>query len=376
MSDHPVNEEKSRFRAGKGLHVESKDGDFALATRVRAQMLYEVDSEGEWTQSMQIRRARVQFGGHFYGKNNTFKAELAVSPGDVGMKNGNPPATSPLLDFYFEFTQLRDLSLRVGQYKVPHTRQRVVSSGNLRMVDRSIVNKEFTLDRDIGADFRSKDFLGLDMFRYYAGVFAGEGRNTRTDTDFGMMYLVRAEFLPFGDFDDYQEGDLERVSTPKVSLGVGYGHIVNSTHAQGILGSARADGGTTDFDSFTADLVFRLLGFSIESEFVYRDGSRNDDATDRTIVPDQVRRGFGLMGQAGYLFPSSGFEVVARGSVNRATGTSALPDQDEYGLGLNYYFADHPFKLQADWFRLTERAPGANAFAFHQVGRVQLQASF
>ena len=59
---------------------------------------------------------------------------------------------SPLLSYYLEFDYLRDLTVRVGQYKIPFSRQRVISSGNQQMVDRSIANGEFNLDRDIGID--------------------------------------------------------------------------------------------------------------------------------------------------------------------------------------------------------------------------------
>lgn len=132
--DHPVNTDKSRFRPGKGLHVESADGAFAIETRLRAQMLYTMEGEeGERLgQSFELRRARLQFGGHVFGKDNEFKAELALSPSDVGMRDNSLPQTSPLLDFYFQFNQLENLSFRVGQYKVPYSRQRVVSSGDLR----------------------------------------------------------------------------------------------------------------------------------------------------------------------------------------------------------------------------------------------------
>ena len=124
-----------------------------MSTRLRAQMLYtfeeaisDENEEGEWVQGFQIRRARLMFKGNVFGKNNGYKFELAVSPKDIGLKSSGTISKSPLLDWYFHFGQVRDLNVRLGQYKVPYSRQRVVSSGNLQMVDRSIANGEFNLD--------------------------------------------------------------------------------------------------------------------------------------------------------------------------------------------------------------------------------------
>ncbi|MDH5676599.1 MAG: OprO/OprP family phosphate-selective porin [Myxococcales bacterium] len=386
--DHDVDNSKTRFRPGKGLHVESADGDFALATRLRAQFLYTTEKTDQWQQSFQIRRARLQFGGHVFGKNNKFKAEFAVSPRDMGMRDRPDaeaePKTSPLLDWYLDFTQLRDLSLRVGQYKIPHNRQRVVSSGNLRLVDRSIVNSEFTLDRDLGFDLRSKDLFGLGFLRYYAGIYVGEGRNRNTMDDFGMLYLARVEVLPMGDFKDYSEGDHARTPEPKLSIGLGYAHLENGKKDRGVLGTRPADGGVTDFDSLTADVVFRLMGFSFETEFMYRDGKRQPgNAVDpATMMPFPVsgpRNGYGIMGQAGYLLPDLDLEVVARVGANRQAGDeSVLDEQTELGGGVNYYFAEHPLKLQLDYFHLTERAgddPDADWESEDRI-RLQLQAAF
>lgn len=374
MSKRPLDNSKSHVRPGTGFVFQTEDGDFSFAPRLRAQFLYTLEkAEGEDAlQSLQLRRARLQFKGNYFGEANKYKVELALSPGDVGMNDGAPPATSILLDWYLDFTQLRDLTLRLGQYKIPHNRQRVVSSGDLELVDRSIVNAEFNLDRDIGFDLRSEDFLGLDILRYYVGVYAGEGRNTRGAYDLGMLYLARVEWLPLGMFDDYQEGDFERLASPKLSLGLGAAHLRNARGNRGILGGAPSDGGTTDINSFTADAVFRYSGFSLTTEWMLRDGTRDPGEAGEEEGP---RNGFGGMLQASYLFPGTRFGVAARGSAIEPTGDdSSLAAQNELGAGVSYYFAQHPFKLQADYFRLGEEDGNDMAYA-HQV-RAQLQASF
>ena len=385
MGKHSVDNAKSHFAPGTGLSFESEDGEFALKPRLRAQLRYTlIADEGEESlQSLQFRRARLQFKGHTFGKHNKFKVELAISPRDVGESDSSGPSTSPLLDWYWTFNYLRDLTLTLGQYKIPHNRQRVVSSGDLQLVDRSIVNSEFTLDRDIGFDLRSKDLGGLDLLRYYVGVYAGEGRNTREEHDFGLLYLARVEVLPFGMFDDYQEVDFERSPTPKLSIGLGYAHLENGRGSRGILGSPPADGGTTDLDSFTWDLVFRVAGLSVTSEWVLRNGRRNpgdatqtDDQGNEVAVPTQAPPdGIGGMLQVGYLFPRTRFEIAARAGATRRVGDhTSLVEEDEYGGGVSYYFAQHPFKLQADYFRLGQEIEGGKNF--ENEARVQLQVAF
>ena len=227
MGNHGVDSADIRFVPGRGLQLTSADDMFRLELRTRGQVRYTMvgGDAANFGQELTLRRVRVVFSGYFFGEDNRFKMELAVSPRDEGITS-NPGATgprrTPLLDLYFEFRQLRDLTIRVGQYKLPSNRQRVISSGNLQLVDRALLNGEFTLDRDLALDFRSKNFLGLDLFKYYVGVGIGQGRDSAGFFDFGMNYFARFEILPFGMFDDYSEVDFARSTEPGLSIGVMY----------------------------------------------------------------------------------------------------------------------------------------------------------
>ncbi|MFT5356051.1 MAG: phosphate-selective porin OprO/OprP, partial [Polyangiales bacterium] len=281
MGAHEVETTTIRFVPGKGLELTSADGRFRLQTRVRAQFRWTLaDSGDDWAHRFRIRRARVVFSGNTFHPDVRYKFELAFSPNDVGIRDDfadeasdRLPTLSPLLDFYIDFRQLRDLQVRVGQSKVFSNRQRVISSGNLQLVDRALLNSEFTLDRDIGVDIRSRDFLGLDMLRYYAGVFMARGRDSQGFDDFGMLYLARLEFLPLGMFNDYSESDFERAGA-RLSLGAGYGYIDRARGDRGIRGSAPADGGTTDTQHVFVDALLKFRGFSAFGEFAWRTGSR------------------------------------------------------------------------------------------------------
>lgn len=387
---------KVRWRPGKGLEVNSEDGRFQLVTRLRGQFLYQAEDSfvsdedpREFVHGFMLRRARVDFSGHMFGKHNKFNMQLAFSPRDQGFNDlsgdNSPPQTdrdtvptlSALFDLYMEFDYLRDLTLRVGQYKVPFNRQRVISSGDLMLVDRSSANAEFNLDRDLGLDLRSKDLFGLDLLRYQAGVYIGGGHSYSALAAPGLMTLARVEVLPFGEFDDYSEVDLERSEKPGLSVGLAVAHLENARATRGILGRTPRDSGTTDFNVLTADAMFKWRGFSAQSEFFLRDGSRNPGgALDDEGVPvptEAARNGYGWFLQAGYLLPSQDLEVSGRYSMVRADeGDTSLSDQSEAGLGVSYYFFEHSFKLQGDYFRLWEDAFDEGDHQF----RVQLQTAF
>lgn len=224
------------------------------------------------------------------------------------------------------------------------------------MVDRSIVNGMFNLDRDVGLDVRSRDLFGLGHFRYYLGVYIGQGRDAVGADDFGLMYIGRLEVLPFGMFDDYEEADFARSLTPRLSIGMAWAAIDRAHGNRGILGRRPADGGTTNTQHFTADFVFMYGGFSLSSEVHFRQGQRNaGTATDEAGAPIPVEApldGWGMMAQAGYLLPNLPIEIAARyGTVQPMGMQSPLRAQNELGIALSYYLARHPFKIQLDAFR-------------------------
>jgi len=363
MGKHAADLAKVAYVPGKGLSVSSEDGKFGLITRLRAQVLatYQ-DAEATPPELGTIlRRARLQFIGNAFGKHNKFKAELAVSPRDLRVTESGTNTIlreSPLLTWFLEFDHLKDLTLRVGQYKIPFSRQRVISSGNQQMVDRSIANGEFTLDRDIGFDIRSKNLLGLNLFRYYLGIYNGEGRSAYSNGTKHLMYLGRVEVLPFGIFKDYSEGDHQRLAKPGLSIGLAYAFANNAEGVRVNQGAPPADGGTADFHNIAADVTFKYRGLSLSSEFFWRDGDpKPGDAVDEEgmpIPPQLSRQGIGWFAQAGYLLPRQPLEFAGRYGRVQAEGTSALTDHNEAGAAASYYFAQHAFKLQSDFFRVWE----------------------
>jgi hypothetical protein len=384
---------QSQYKIGKGYTLSSKDGRFSLQIRGRIQFRYDLEhynttgaAAKDTMQSLQVRRMRLLLQGTVFSPYVKYHFQFGFAPRDMLNDLPNEPGSirrNPLRDARIEFDRLRDFTVWLGQFKTPFSRQRIISSANMNLVDRSIVNAEFNLDRDIGFQVMSKDLGGLGgRLAYYAGIFMGEGRNAYDLTDSGLLYVGRLEVNPLGKFDDYTEGDLARSAKPGLGIAGAYAYQDRAHAARGTVGDYPADHGTTNFHHVNADLLFKWRGLSIATAVHLRKGfnRKNGGAVDDTGTPIPTvaaRQGLGWYAQVGYVVPKIPLEVVGRYSLIRNNyGTnSSLPDADEAGGGLNWYIVGHDLKVQLDYFRLWDQTMGTtNAErARNGTDRVRLQ---
>lgn len=340
------------FQAGQGVSVASDDERFRLVISARGQFRGQVRAPADADASVDvlIRRARLDLSGHFFGEHNRFELELAFSPDDLGWTPETGVQRSPLLDYVLIFDYLRDLTLVVGQRKMPYARERLVSSGALAMVERSVVDSALRLDRDLGVWLRSDDLFGAGFFRYFAGVSAGEGRDGLVGDDANLAYSARVEVLPLGLFDSYTQGDLRRRASPRLAIGASYVFLHESPWIDGLAGTRPEDGGTTDTHQAAFDVMFLWAGFSAEIDALLRWGERHP-GTDGPITPAQ--NGAGGLAQLSYLLPDTFVELSARYAMVLGLGdATSLEDRGELGGAISLYFEGHPFKLQLDYFHL------------------------
>lgn len=389
---------QSGYKIGNGYTLATRDGRFSLQIRGRMQLRYDVEhynttgaAAKATAQALQMRRMRLLLQGAVFSPYVKYYLQFGFSPRD--MENDLPsdaPAIrrNPLRDARIEFDRLRDFTVWIGQFKVPFSRQRMLSSASMNFVDRSLVNAEFSLDRDVGVKVLSRDVGGLGgRLAYYAGVFMGEGRNSFDLGDTGLLYSGRLEVRPFGKFEDYYEGDVERMQRPGLSIAGGYAFQDRAHAARGVVGDLPLDRGTTDFHHVTADFVFKYGGFSLSSAFHLRKGFNRKsggavDAEGVEIPTVAARSGAAWYAQAGYVVPKIPLEVVGRYGLirNPYADKSSMINMDEVGGGLNYYFVGHDLKLQLDYFRLSDQTMGATTAEALRHGtdrvRVQVQLYF
>ncbi len=353
---------------GRGVTIRTADDQMSLNIRGRVQVRNTIaDTTGDGrigTSEFGIRRMRLLFQGNALGPKLTYYFQFSFSNLDT-----EPDLRLPLRDAYVTWAPARDANLRLGQMKVPFSRQRVVSSSALQMVDRSVVVTELNLDRDIGAQLFSRDLFGLGgRLGYAVGLFGGEGRN-RLGRDFGYLYTARIEAWPFGQFDDIVEADIARSPKPRLAIAATVGYNQRTNRARSTLGDTFTSG-DVNYRHAAADMMFKQRGFSVISEVLYRAADAELRNSAGTVV---TRSGWGGYVQAGQMV-SSRVELNGRyGRLVPGEGTAPSVERvNEAGVGLSYYPRAHNLKVQGDYFQLRTGDP---ARLSHQV-RVQLQLYF
>ncbi|HEV3073144.1 MAG TPA: hypothetical protein VHB47_01900 [Thermoanaerobaculia bacterium] len=114
-----------------------------------------------------VKEARLRWDGTLYGA--TYDIMLAPGAEDI---TPNTNSALGLLDFSFEAPVL-DAKLKLGQFLVPYSRERLTDDPTMSFADRSIENLGFSWNRDYG--FALSKYSGK-----FAGTFAvmtGGGRD-------------------------------------------------------------------------------------------------------------------------------------------------------------------------------------------------------
>jgi hypothetical protein len=120
-------------------------------------------------------------------------------------------AAGLLLDYRVMYEITPWLNFKIGQWKAQYSRERIISSGKQQLVDRSILNYAFTLDRQQGASlFGRIDGKGALDFNYWISSFMGTGRGANTNDDKNMLWMGRWQWNPFGEPVGFQGSDIER----------------------------------------------------------------------------------------------------------------------------------------------------------------------
>ena len=350
---------------GKGLiNFTAKDSSFSIKFAPR----FQVRSESSWDHNGNtysspdhtfiVRRARLKFDGYAYSPKLKYKIELGLSNRDIaGANEFNRDTPRYILDAVIMWSFAKNWELWVGQTKLPGNVERVVSSGDLQLIDRSLLNSRFNIDRDLGIQLRHNSDLGGNfLMREKLSISQGEGRNVTEGNEGGLQYTARLELLPFGTFKskgDYTQSAIVREEAPKLMLGFTYNYNQDAVRERGFAGDymMRSDGSLYETDQTTifADAMFKYEGFSFMGEYAKRTAD-NEIATEAdgiTPTGDIVLTGNALNLQAGYMFKSN-YEIAARyTTVAFEDITGALPSK-QYTFGVNKFIVGHKLKVQSD----------------------------
>jgi hypothetical protein len=336
-------------KPGDGFTIKSKDGLFSLRTRLRTQVQFSIsDADEENTETdFNIRRFRLYFDG------NVFTPWLLY----YIQASADNDGSFTLRDAYFDFAYNTMFVPRPGQFKVPFNREELTSSSELQLVERSIVNEEFSFARDRGAAIYG--VLG-NYITYGAGVFNGDGRNGRS-VDSNLLYAGRIMFTPccgelkyanssFPAGGDYKIEPNFGEDKPLIAIGVSAlgipGLRIDRKTPDNNIDDRFAEIGTVDADVFSAsaDINFKYSVFSMEGEFDYRRISPDESGLPKA-------NDYGVRAQAGVFLLPQFIEVAARyAQIWYDTDVEGRDTKWELTPGLNFYLSkNHKYKIQLSY---------------------------
>lgn len=379
----------------KGFRFETEDGKFQTNLLWRAQLRFTTPDNGDPRQistfndssqnTFEGRRLRMKIGGHAYEPWLKYYFEVDLQPGRE-VDDDSVNASARVIDWRVDVAKYKEATLRVGQWKINYNRERVDSSGKQQFVERSIANRVFTIDRQVGAQLTGRLFKETPMdMNYWAGVYTGEGRGVE-NTDNNLMTMARVQWNPNGRYLKWQQTDVDFTEKPTSSISFAMASNTGACTRWSSSGCGNLDGFTSasslptyEVNQWTQGSAFKYRGFSWQQE--YHDKEVKDTATGLTHDLD------GGYAQAGYFFHNlmpavpKELELAARYSrVNEPNKTdlSYENEREEFTLGANWflYGAGHNNKITADFSRLTLDDTYQNLSADENRFRLQWDVSF
>lgn len=322
-----------------------------------------------------LRRARLYFMGHLFDPDFKYYVQFRAETAE----NAQAPGSLALFDLNFTSTHLPWLNVQGGQYKVYFNRAQINSTASMQFAERALVVDAFTasgLDRrDIGITIMNDE--ELYPVNYYFGVFNGAGpafnrfgsfqseeitsncpggatggnpfpspascppnqrnlnANPRFDID-RLMLTGRVQWNILGR-PGYGEGDLFYSETPQLAIGGGYSYnpAINTASNNAFIGidlanlnfrrqlAAFGNGrqlgwGLIDFSTWAVDGVFKYRGFSIQSEFYFKNVILHEKGVPcmnpgcTLTAPGRIGNALGWYVQSGYYLIPRKLELAAR----------------------------------------------------------------
>jgi|GEM_PF-3392777 len=174
------------------------------------------DNTYKWEPNPGLRIRRARLGAQVsvaHGVDAVFELDLS----------GDQTRT---VDAYVNYAPLPELQVEMGQFRVPFSRQNLVSSRTRQMPDPAFfVTPRFMVERDQGAMLWGEFFEG--RVAYYAAVFNGAGAGTPSNIDPYFLIAGRIELAPLGKLPNF-ESDVRRPGDrSKPLVGVGGGAMNN-----------------------------------------------------------------------------------------------------------------------------------------------------
>jgi len=326
----------------------------------------------------ELERARLYLKGHVL-KDLKFNFAFDGDDDDSSDKVGNF-----LYTYELSYNFMPEMGVKLGRYKGPFGKQETTSSARQMMVDRSLANEVFNIDRVTGIELFGSLNMGDVKPEYHIMLFNGlQNTNdlpfSETDNSPGIATRLVIPMMGATTKDFANESDLEGHENAVAQLGMSfaYGNDRTEDHfADGesdsyeFLGKNINDGRSDIYELggevtlFGIDLAMKSNGLSMILEGFYQHvdadcgelvfeedfGSAGTGRHTAELLTGEIIDGYeldnyGWVAQCGYFIVPEKFELTSRISGVCVDSTN---DMYEYAGGWNYYLAGQDLKLSMD----------------------------
>ena len=314
-----------------------------------------------------IKRARLKVGGHSFKPWLKYYLEYELF-------------SSNLLDFRLMYEKKPWLKFKVGQWKVQYNRERIISSGKQQSMERSILTRAFTVDRQQGVSvFGHLEGEGLANFNYWLSVFMGTGRGSTGNDDNHLMYMSRLQWNFMGRAFKFSGSDIEfnQEFTGLLALAAVTNRSPYTRFSQS--GGGQLEGfnpgvaGQYRVNQAMQESAGKYRGFSWQQEFHYKQIRDHVNST----VTDMA----GNLIQAGYFFHHL-WNAIPDNVEFYGRQAFYLPDlsvsdqlQNEFSFGFNWFIQGHRIKLTGEASHLRTDIASSESMGGWRY-RFQLDVSF
>lgn len=331
-------------------HVKTADGNLHLKPEIRIQSRFSTPFETNPTSvaelesadvnNFEINRARLKVGGHAIAP--WFKIKF-----EYDLKN------STLLDARLTLAKYETVQFRFGRMKAHYSSERVTSSKDMTMVERSMVNNYFTLDRQQGISVLGRlNKEGLFDSNYWIDIFNGTGRTGGNDTS-NVMIVGRYQWNFLGEKLGSAMSDLAIRQKPAANIAIAGSK--NTSRYSGF----NSDGGTQlpGFIDYDRDDQYEISQWLIEGKYHYDGFSLQGEYHQKEVLDTVMNKSTLMQGwyvQSGLfiheLLPAAPkqLELTARYAHVDTDTVNSGNILSEILFGLNWYIFGHRNKVTAD----------------------------
>ncbi len=347
-----------------GFFLQTEDGTSKLKINGRVQLRYEMEipQKGDTQHHFAIQRARLKMSGNVFTKDLTYKFQMDLGKGGVGLK-----------DFTVGYKVVKNhFHVTVGQFKKPFSRQQLTSSGKQIFSDRAITDKAFGAGRDIGV-LMSNNFSKSPMIEWAFGLYNGTGVKSSFSGDVENVDATTGE----GEVTSGKFSNVPDTFRPQLAARVGYNFGKIKGYSEGdfkgggfrfgvgtsLLASFDADGGTSGHIAWELDAIMKVAGFDLDGAFFLKTAQGTDGWDDQDL--DEL--GFHL--QASYVIADHFVPAVRYERVMPDTGSDY---KQVWAGGFGLFLFGHAAKLNLDAMWVDEKDAGTREREVLMRAQVQL----